>query len=285
MLVLFAKYFIHREQKRDIHFIRIKKKIKKIQANDLLLGGATDPTFMLVTGANSGGKSTLLRSACIATVMAQIGCFVPCSAATLSPVDRIFTRIGAHDRISAGESTFCVEMTETSAILRHAQRSSLVVLDEIGRGTSTFDGYAIAYAVTNYLAQHTNCRTMLATHYHALAKEVQESVASSHMATTVDHDNGLLVPLYRLAPGPAPEGSCGIQVAQNTGLPSTVINRAVHMATTLERTSKQQEINYNSNEDGEYDLLYEAGFEAVMLLTQQDVTAIERFQTTLMQEL
>jgi DNA mismatch repair protein MSH6 len=214
-----------------------------LQPNDLRLGGASTPATLLLTGANAGGKSTLLRSACIATIMAQLGCYVPATAASLTPVDRIFTRIGAHDRISAGESTFCVEMTETAAILLHAHPSSLVVLDEIGRGTSSFDGYAIAAAVTRYLAAATRCRVMFATHYHALTKEpdLVGLVGLGHMVTSVSREQGL-VPLYRLEAGPSPEGSCGIEVAAASGLPAGLLHRATAMARVLEASSKQSKL-------------------------------------------
>ena len=118
--------------------------------NDLVLGGPS-PKMVLLTGPNMGGKSTLLRQTCIAVIMAQIGCHVPASSFRLSPVDRIFTRIGANDNIMAGQSTFMVELSETSKILREATEHSLVILDELGRGTSTFDGYAIAFSVLYHL--------------------------------------------------------------------------------------------------------------------------------------
>ena len=146
--------------------------------NDTLLGchdiaahpSTTRPSanIMLLTGANMGGKSTYLRTSALCCILAQLGCLVPCDEAVLSPVDRIFTRIGASDRILEGQSTFFVELSETSTILNHATARSLVILDELGRGTSTFDGVSIAHAVVQKLATGICCRTMFATHYHTL---------------------------------------------------------------------------------------------------------------------
>ena len=214
--------------------------IPNIQPNDLILGGpdAVSSTLLL-TGANTGGKSTLLRSACLAVIMAQVGAYVPCTEATLAPVDRIFTRMGAQDRIVSGESTFCVEMTETAAVLRHAQRSSLVILDELGRGTSTHDGHAIAAAVAWWLTQTTQCRMLFATHYHALNHDANVLAAGAvlgHMESSVD-DSGL-VPSYQLMPGPAPQGSCGIAVAAKAGLPAGLVQQAQRMAKVLETQGK-----------------------------------------------
>ncbi len=115
-----------------------------------------------------GGKSTILRQNCLAAILAQIGCFVPCASLTMTPVDRIFTRLGASDRILEGKSTFLVEMEETRNIMQFATYRSLAILDELGRGTSTFDGYSIAHAVLNYLVNTIKCRAMFSTHYHML---------------------------------------------------------------------------------------------------------------------
>jgi DNA mismatch repair protein MSH6 len=208
----------------------------KIQPNDLILGGDGNiSSTLLITGANTGGKSTLLRSACLAVILAQVGAFVPCSACTLAPVDRILLRMGAQDRISAGESTFCMEMTETSAVLRHAQPSSLVILDELGRGTSTHDGNAIAAAVAWWLTRNTRCRMLFATHYHGLTRDpdiLASGAISGHMSSAVDKHG--LVPSYKLNPGAAPEGSCGLAVAKSAGLPAKLVQRAEQIATKME---------------------------------------------------
>jgi DNA mismatch repair protein MSH6 len=162
--------------------------------NDIHLG-TTGAKMVLLTGPNMGGKryrqlifSTLLRQTCIAAIMAQIGCFVPASQFKISPFDRIFTRIGANDNIMAGQSTFMVELNETGKILSEATEKSLVILDELGRGTSTFDGYAIAYAVLYHLLTHVGCLGLFSTHYGTLTKEFETNrlVSLQHMSFFID---------------------------------------------------------------------------------------------------
>jgi DNA mismatch repair protein MSH6 len=150
--------------------------------------GSAEGRMIILTGPNMGGKSTLLRQTCLATVMAQIGCWVPAASCRLSPVDRIFTRLGANDNILAGQSTFMVELTETSRILHEATHRSLVILDELGRGTSTFDGLAIAQAVLAYLVEKIRCMGLFATHYRQLAVDLvnDKRVACSHMSCNAD---------------------------------------------------------------------------------------------------
>jgi DNA mismatch repair protein MSH6 len=148
--------------------------------NDLALGDAT-PAIMLITGPNMGGKSTILRQVCITAIMAQLGCYVAAESCRMSPVDRIFTRLGARDHIMAGKSTFFVELEETSKILHEASPDSLVILDELGRGTSTFDGYSIAYAVLKHL-QNTQSRVLFSTHYHKLCDEFNQSAGMIQQA-------------------------------------------------------------------------------------------------------
>ncbi|GLC58458.1 DNA mismatch repair protein msh6 [Pleodorina starrii] len=238
----------------------------RVTPNDVRLGGPSgSPSSLLLTGANMGGKSTLLRAAGLAVVMAQLGCYVPAAAARLDPVDRIFTRMGAHDRIMSGESTFQVEMGEAAAGVLSASRASLLVLDELGRGTATHDGQAVAGAVLEHLTRELGCRTLFATHYHGLAAEAWAEaeagapmdraghppqrpggpgcpgggsgggglgsgrVAVAHMASTVSREGGF-VPLHTLRPGPAPDGSCGLQVASLAGLPRRLLARAQRVA-------------------------------------------------------
>ena len=244
--------------------------IIKIQPNDIELddcaSSSSSPptTTMILTGANTGGKSTLLKSCAIATIMAQLGCWVPAVHAELTPVDRIFTRIGAHDRIISGESTFAVEMHETSTILHNATASSLVLLDELGRGTSTFDGLAIAAAVVLHLATRIKCRCLFATHYHDLYRDVRltGAVVMCHMASVVEKDQGL-VPLYQLKPGPAPpDGSCGVHVAAVAGMPAGIIQRASEVAAQQmqcadnrrnKKRKKKEEARYEDGGGGEYE--------------------------------
>ncbi|KAK7271285.1 hypothetical protein RJT34_27060 [Clitoria ternatea] len=205
--------------------------------NDVILGENEDgphPHTLLLTGPNMGGKSTLLRATCLAVIMAQLGCYVPCENCVLSVVDIIFTRLGAKDRIMTGESTFFIECTETASVLQNATQDSLVILDELGRGTSTFDGYAIAYAVFRHLIEKVNCRLLFATHYHPLTKEFASHprVKMQHMACAFKSKSESyskrdqeLVFLYRLASGACPE-SYGLQVALMAGIPEKTVNIA-----------------------------------------------------------
>lgn len=185
---------------------------------------------VLVTGPNMGGKSTLLRQACLSVILAQLGAYVPASRMTLSPVDRIFTRVGASDRILAGQSTFYVELAETSAILHQATKASLVILDELGRGTSTFDGNAIAYAVTRHMVDVVGCRTLFATHYHTLTDDfaAHPGVALGHMGCLVEErpdGTSSVTFLYKYQDGACPK-SYGLNVARLAHLPESVILRA-----------------------------------------------------------
>lgn len=143
---------------------------------------------LLVTGPNMGGKSTLLRQTCLAVVLAQIGCYVPAEELEMTPVDRIFTRLGASDRILEGKSTFYVEMEETKNILQFSTKRSLAIIDELGRGTSTFDGYSLANSVLKYLVYQVRCRTLFATHYHMLLDDFRDcpGVQSYHMSCQAD---------------------------------------------------------------------------------------------------
>lgn len=167
-----------------------KEKESSFIPNDIVLGDPyTDQSKVtILTGPNMGGKSTLLRQTCLNVIMAQIGCFVPAKSCTLSPVDRIFTRLGANDNIFAGQSTFMVELSETSNILHESTEKSLVILDELGRGTSTFDGLAIAQATLFYLIDKIGCLGLFATHYRQLAVDMESERKSrcAFMACTTD---------------------------------------------------------------------------------------------------
>jgi len=257
----------------------------KIQPNDLILGGdGSVSSTLLLTGANTGGKSTLLRSSCLAVILAQVGAFVPCSACTLAPVDRILLRMGAQDRIAAGESTFHVEMTETSAVLRHAQTSSLVVLDELGRGTSTHDGNAIAAAVAWWLTRNSRCRMLFATHYHGLARDpdiIASGAICGHMSSAVDEHG--LVPSYKLKPGAAPEGSCGLAVAKSAGLPAKLIQRAEQIARKMEYKGGDQS---DKLRDRVIDLLRRVANNDEIVKATDDVANVQRaIRQALMMEL
>ncbi|HLF03068.1 MAG TPA: DNA mismatch repair protein MutS [Anaerolineales bacterium] len=183
----------------------------------------------VITGPNMSGKSTFLRQAALIALLAQIGSFVPAAAATIGIVDRIFTRIGAQDEIHAGQSTFMVEMVETANILHHATGRSLLVLDEIGRGTSTYDGLSLAWAIVEYIHSHPRLRakTLFATHYHELTDlaNLFPGVRNYNVAVTEDDAADTVIFLHRIVPGGA-DRSYGIHVAQMAGLPKPVINRA-----------------------------------------------------------
>jgi DNA mismatch repair protein MutS len=203
--------------------------------NDAYLNNSTD-RLLIVTGANMGGKSTILRQIALIQVLAQIGSFVPASFARLPIVDRIWTRVGASDDLASGRSTFMVEMTETAAILHNATPRSLILLDEIGRGTSTFDGLSIAWAVAEYLhnsAEHS-AKTLFATHYHELTELAENLPGAKNYQLAATERDGDVVFLHKLQKGKASK-SYGIAVAKLAGLPPSVIERAKDVLTRLER--------------------------------------------------
>ena len=192
----------------------------KFIPNDLRL--PRDARMIILTGPNMAGKSTMLRQIGLIVLMAQVGSFVPASAATIGIVDRIFTRVGASDNLVRGQSTFMVEMSETSAILHTATARSLVLLDEIGRGTATYDGVSIAWAVTEHLHEHVGCKTVFATHYHELTQLADELVALRNYNVAVREVGDQILFLHRLQPGGA-DRSYGIEVGRLAGLPQPVI--------------------------------------------------------------
>lgn len=204
----------------------------------------SDAAFLALTGPNMGGKSTVLRQAGTLVLLAQLGCAVPAAACALSPVDRVFTRLGAFDSIFEGDSTFMVEMKETQHILSRATPSSLVLIDELGRGTATFDGVSIAYAVAQHLMERTRCRTLFSTHYHALVSEFarRRDAALAHMSHAVDACAGpRVVFLFRLRPGPSGR-SFGMNVARLACLPDAVVQQAEAKSAAFERTTRAQRL-------------------------------------------
>jgi len=207
-------------------------------SNDTTLGGAT-PIATVLTGPNMGGKSTLLRQTCIGVLMAQLGAYIPADSATLTPTDRIFTRIGANDNIIAGRSTFMVELKETATILNMATEKSLVILDELGRGTSTFDGTAIAHATLTHLVDKIGCRALFATHYHSLTDDFKfnPKVSLQHMACQVHESSRDVTFLYQLTPGVCSK-SYGLNVAGMAGVPLKIIDTAESTAAKFEAMSR-----------------------------------------------
>ncbi|BCS20976.1 mismatch repair ATPase MSH6 [Aspergillus puulaauensis] len=209
--------------------------------NDIQLGG-NSPNIDLLTGANAAGKSTLLRMSCVAVIMAQIGCYLPCKSARLTPVDRIMSRLGANDNIFAAQSTFFVELSETKKILAEATPRSLVILDELGRGTSSYDGVAVAQAVLHHVATHIGALGFFATHYHSLAAEFENhpEISPKRMKIHVDEDERRVTFLYKLEDGVA-EGSFGMHCAAMCGISNKVIERAEVAAKQWEHTSRLTE--------------------------------------------
>ncbi|MBK9070167.1 MAG: DNA mismatch repair protein MutS [Myxococcales bacterium] len=209
-------------------------------ANDCVLGLASSSDdeaarFLLITGPNMAGKSTYMRQVALIVLLAQIGSFVPASSAHIGVVDRIFTRIGAADDLSRGESTFMVEMRETAAILHGVTERSLVLLDEIGRGTSTYDGLAIAWAVAERLAHRARARTLFATHYHELGQLAAQGAGVRNVSMAVGEQRGELVFLRKVVSGEAAR-SYGIDVAGRAGVPADVLKRAKAVLARLEAT-------------------------------------------------
>jgi DNA mismatch repair protein MutS len=192
---------------------------------------------MLITGPNMAGKSTFIRQVALITLMAQIGSFVPADSADLTVVDRIFTRVGLQDDLATGQSTFMVEMVETASILRNATSKSLVILDEIGRGTSTYDGLAIATAVAEYIHNDPNlgCKTLFATHYHELIELADYLHHIKNFNVAVTEEKGQVRFLHSILPGESTK-SYGVHVAQMAGLPEQAIKRAMEIFDLLEST-------------------------------------------------
>src|SRR5581483_5636745 len=195
-----------------------------------------DAQILIITGPNMAGKSTYLRQVALIVLMAQIGSYVPAESASIGIVDRIFTRIGAQDDLATGQSTFMVEMVETANILHHATPRSLLILDEIGRGTSTYDGLSIARAVVEYLHNNkrSGARTLFATHYHELVEVSHLLPRVRCMNVAVTEEGGKVVFLRKIVPGGA-DKSYGIHVAQLAGIPRPVIHRAQEILAELEQ--------------------------------------------------
>jgi DNA mismatch repair protein MutS len=210
-----------------------------------------DAQIMLISGPNMAGKSTYIRQVAIIVLMAQMGSFVPARTADISLVDRIFTRVGLQDDLTTGQSTFMVEMVETASILNQATRRSLVILDEVGRGTSTYDGLSIAHAVVEHL--HNNprlgCKTLFATHYHELTELAATLPGVRNYNVAVTEDDGQIIFLRRIIPGGA-DRSYGVHVARLAGMPRAVVNRAQELLTVLEGAGKNR-TNQRSNGSSE----------------------------------
>ncbi|MBT8090466.1 MAG: DNA mismatch repair protein MutS [Gammaproteobacteria bacterium] len=206
-------------------------------ANDLSLG--EDKRLLVITGPNMGGKSTYMRQTALIVILAHIGSFVPADKLRVGPIDRIFTRIGASDDLAGGRSTFMVEMTETATILNNATEQSLVLMDEIGRGTSTFDGLSLAWAAAHHMGENVKAFTLFATHYFELTALAQELDHCDNVHLDATQHDGQLVFLHSVRPGPANQ-SYGLQVASLAGVPNDVIRRARQFLKTLESQQAAQ---------------------------------------------
>jgi DNA mismatch repair protein MutS len=247
--------------------------LERFVPNDIRL--PEEERIHVITGPNMSGKSTILRQAALITLMAQIGSFVPARRARIGLADRIFTRIGAHDELHAGRSTFMVEMVETAQILNHATGRSLLILDEIGRGTSTYDGLSIAWAIVEYLHNHPRLkpRTLFATHYHELVglAEMLPLVANYNVAVAEEGEDVIF--LHQLVPGGADQ-SYGIHVAQLAGLPRDVINRAREVLRELERHAPTTSVTPSHLKPAQQAALFPESSPLLEELKQLDVTSM-----------
>ena len=208
--------------------------------NDVRLGN-DDQQVMVITGPNMAGKSALLRQTALIVIMAQMGCFVPAERARIGVIDKVFTRVGASDNISLGESTFMVEMTEAASILNNLSERSLILFDELGRGTSTYDGISIAWAIVEHIHEHpTKPKTLFATHYHELNEMERTFKRIVNYNVTVREVQGKVVFLRKLVKGGS-EHSFGIHVAKLAGMPPSIVNRANEVLKQLEQANRNSD--------------------------------------------
>lgn len=216
-------------------------KDRRYVANDVHMDRKS--SILLITGPNMGGKSTYMRQTALIVILAQMGCYVPCTSCRMPLFDKIFTRIGASDDILSGQSTFMVEMSEANRALQQATEHSLVLFDEIGRGTSTYDGMALAQAMMEYLASCVKCKTMFSTHYHELTTLVDSMEVVRNVHVVVKEEDDRVTFLYRIKEGPAGH-SYGINVARLAGLPESVLDRAKELQKELESTKRVVQQSY-----------------------------------------
>jgi len=249
--------------------------------NDLYLNAMTD-LIAIITGPNMGGKSTYLRQAALIAILAQMGSYVPADSASLPLIDRIFTRIGASDNLARGRSTFMVEMTETAVILNTATSRSFIVLDEIGRGTATYDGLALAWAVIEHVHQKTRAKTLFATHYHELTELAEQLDGVRNLRVSVKEAGDSIIFLRKVEPGKA-DRSYGIEVARLAGLPLAVIERAREVLQLHERTEHEvtEELAPRSREPMQIRMFEPVGYgiaERIRNLKTDELRPIEALQ-------
>ena len=254
--------------------------VEKILSNSLFVPNNTNlnpkrAEIMIITGPNMAGKSTYMRQVAMIVLMAQVGGFVPAASANISPVDRIFTRIGASDDLVSGQSTFMVEMNEVAQILKYATNRSLIILDEVGRGTSTFDGMSIARAVIEYIDKKIHAKTLFATHYHELTDLAETSTNIENFCTAVKERGNEIIFLRRISPGGA-DKSYGIQVAKLAGLPNSVMKRAEEILTDLENSAPVKAVpSQNKNPAPVQSLFVSQGLQELLKLDVSTLTPIE----------
>jgi DNA mismatch repair protein MutS len=230
-------------------------------ANDVMLD-SEQQQIIIITGPNMAGKSALLRQTALITLMAQMGCFVPADSARIGMVDKIFTRVGASDNISVGESTFMVEMSEASEILNNISPRSLVLFDELGRGTSTYDGVSIAWAIVEYIHEHprAHARTLFATHYHELNEMEKTFKRIKNYNVSVREKDNKVIFLRKLERGGS-EHSFGIHVAKMAGMPKSVVKRANEILAKLEANNRQQDLEATAAATAKNKTAHEDGFQ------------------------
>lgn len=254
--------------------------VEKILSNSLFVPNDTtlNPArseIMIITGPNMAGKSTYMRQVAMIVLMAQAGSFIPAASANISPVDRIFTRIGASDDLVSGQSTFMVEMNEVAQILKYATNRSLIILDEVGRGTSTFDGMSIARAVIEYIDKKIKAKTLFATHYHELTDLAETSTNIENFCTAVKERGKEIIFLRRISSGGA-DKSYGIQVAKLAGLPNAVMKRAEEILTALENSAPVKSAPVqNKNPAPVQSLFVSQGLQELLKIDVQTLTPIE----------
>jgi DNA mismatch repair protein MutS len=266
--------------KAGLHIVQgrhpvVENAIERFIANDCAL--SPERRLLLITGPNMGGKSTYMRQLALITLLAYMGSYVPAASAVIGPIDRIFTRIGAADDLAAGYSTFMVEMTESAAILHGATEQSLVLMDEVGRGTSTFDGLALAWAIAVWLIEQTKSYTLFATHYFELTQlpNAHAACANVHLAA-VEHKDSIVF-LHAVQDGPASQ-SYGLQVAQLAGVPNPVIRAARKHLATLEEQSLQAQGQFDlfvrSSQAQEADVIADVHAETMAAIKTTDAEAL-----------
>ena len=248
---------------------------ERFVANDVLLDEGENRT-MIITGPNMAGKSTYMRQTALITLMAHMGCFVPAKSAEVPVTDRIFTRVGASDNLILDQSTFMVEMIEVASILQNATKNSLLILDEVGRGTSTYDGLSIAWAVIEHLTNKIGAKTMFATHYHELTELESRMAGVKNYKIAVKELNGSIVFLRKIMRGGA-NRSFGIEVAALAGVPREVTDRAKQILKAVERGEGAvvRQAESSESEEREYS-------EAEKILRETDVNNLSPMQAFLL---